>query len=155
MKFYRFIADIQLFGNFFMRKVLNTAHYKNFSGTFWQKIQSVIDYFLCFSRKNFIRFTSFQGGNTGIQFPLGMFVQLFRYFFNNCFVLKIIQTFMFDNRKHICRYIRLFIKFGSMFPIVNKGIYHNVFSYSSITGKGLGEPDETTFLFFKIFLINY
>lgn len=63
MKFYRFIADIQLFGNFFMRKVLNTAHYKNFSGTFWQKIQSVIDYFLCFSR-NFIRFTSFQGGNT-------------------------------------------------------------------------------------------
>lgn len=59
MKFYRFIADIQLFGNFFMRKVLNTAHYKNFSGTFWQKIQSVIDYFLCFSRKNFIRFTSF------------------------------------------------------------------------------------------------
>ena len=49
MKFYRFIADIQLFGNFFMRKVLNTAHYKNFSGTFWQKIQSVIDYFLCFS----------------------------------------------------------------------------------------------------------
>ena len=32
MKFYRFIADIQLFGNFFMRKVLNTAHYKNFSG---------------------------------------------------------------------------------------------------------------------------
>ena len=77
MKFYRFIADIQLFGNFFMRKVLNTAHYKNFSGTFWQKIQSVIDYFLCFSRKNFIRFTSFQGGNTGIQFPLGMFVQLF------------------------------------------------------------------------------
>ena len=59
---------------------------------------------------------------------------------------------MFDNRKHICRYIRLFIKFGSMFPIVNKGIYHNVFSYSSITGKGLCEPDETTFVYCKKFI---
>ena len=61
---------------------------------------------------------------------------------------------MFDNRKHICRYIRLFIKFGSMFPIVNKGIYHNVFSYSSITGKGLCEPDETTFVYCKSSLNN-
>ena len=41
MKFYRFIADIQLFGNFFMRKVLNTAHYKNFSA----QLQISVAYF--------------------------------------------------------------------------------------------------------------
>lgn len=71
MKFYRFIADIQLFGNFFMRKVLNTAHYKNFSGTFWQKIQSVIDYFLCFSRKKFHKVHKLPRWQYGYSVPIG------------------------------------------------------------------------------------
>ena len=107
MKFYRFIADIQLFGYFFMRKVLNTTHYKNFSGTFWQKIQSVIDYFLCFSRQKFHKCSpKLPRWQYGYSVPIG-------HVRANCsdtslitvFVLKIIQTFMFDNRKHIrCGY---------------------------------------------------
>lgn len=69
MKFYRFIADIQLFGNFFMRKVLNTAHYKNFSGTFWQKIQSVIDYF--FQPQKFHKVHKLPRWQYGYSVPIG------------------------------------------------------------------------------------
>ena len=33
-----------------------------------------------------------------------------------------------------------------MLPVINKGVYYKVFGYRGITSKGLGKPNETTFV---------
>ena len=147
MKFNAFYGHAAKTGDFFLRKIVQTAHVEDTTGLRRQAVESPFDDLLNLLREKLLGIAGLEGGDAHLLIPSGVRAQPVGNVGGKFLPSNVIQAFVFDDRKDISRKIRPGTNILPVFPIIDERIGYQVLGRTSIPDIRCGETYKPFLVF--------